>query len=180
LLQRGNVSGCNRILAPTAWKLQASYHQQALSSMSQTPASPASKRPEFRNINALKDLPTYRLPAAGIVSILHRISGALMFLLLPFIIWMFDTSVSSEISFARFTGVFDAGAGFLPGWFIKLVALALIWAYLHHLIAGLRHLWMDVSHAAVSKEFGRTSAVVTLVSSVGLTLVLGAKLFGLY
>jgi succinate dehydrogenase / fumarate reductase cytochrome b subunit len=55
----------------------------------------------------------------------------------------------------------------------------LIWAYLHHLIAGLRHLWMDVSHA-VSKEFGRSSAIVTLVLSIGLTLVLGAKLFGLY
>ncbi len=54
----------------------------------------------------------------------------------------------------------------MPGWFVKLVALALIWAYLHHFIAGLRHLWMDVSHAAVSKEFGRTSAVVTLAVSV--------------
>ena len=44
------------------------------------------KRPEFRNINAFKDLTTYRLPAAGIVSILHRVSGLLMFLLLPFVI----------------------------------------------------------------------------------------------
>ena len=44
------------------------------------------KRPEFRNINALSDLPTYRLPAAGWVSILHRVSGVLMFLLMPFII----------------------------------------------------------------------------------------------
>jgi succinate dehydrogenase / fumarate reductase cytochrome b subunit len=43
----------------------------------------AKKRPEFRNINAFKDLPTYRLPAAGIVSILHRVSGVLMFVLLP-------------------------------------------------------------------------------------------------
>ena len=60
----------------------------------------AKKRPEFRNIHALSDLPTYRLPAAGIVSILHRISGAIMFLLMPFIIWMFDVSVSSEFSFA--------------------------------------------------------------------------------
>ena len=140
----------------------------------------AKKRPEFRNINALSDLPTYRLPAAGWVSILHRVSGLLMFLLLPFILWMFDTSLSSEISFARFAAAFNAGVGFVPGWFVKLVALALIWAYLHHFIAGLRHLWMDLSHAAVSKEFGKTSAVVTLVLSIGLTAVLGAKLFGLY
>jgi len=140
----------------------------------------AKKRPEFRNINALTDLPSYRLPLAGIVSILHRVSGVLMFLLMPFIIWMFDTSLSSEISFARFKAAFNSGLWFFPGWFIKLVALGLIWAYLHHFIAGLRHLWMDVSHAAVSKEFGMRSAQVTLVASVLLTLVLGAKLFGMY
>ncbi|HYF41390.1 MAG TPA: succinate dehydrogenase, cytochrome b556 subunit [Ramlibacter sp.] len=140
----------------------------------------AKKRPEFRNINALRDLPTYRLPAPGWVSILHRISGVVMFLLMPFIIWMFDTSVSSELSFARFRAAFNSGLGFVPGWFVKLVALGLIWAYLHHFIAGLRHLWMDVSHTAVSKQFGGTSAKFTLVSSLVLTAVLGAKLFGLY
>ena len=141
---------------------------------------PANKRPEFRNINAFKDLPTYRLPAAGWVSILHRVSGVLMFILLPFIIWMFDKSISSELSFARFTSAFNQGLGWVPGWFIKLVVLALIWAFLHHSIAGLRHLWMDVSHTAVTKQFGTTSARVTLVASLFLTVVLGAKLFGLY
>ena len=144
-------------------------------------ASPSRpKRPEFRNINIFKDLPSYRLPAAGIVSILHRISGFLMFLLLPFIIWMFDVSVSSEISFAKFSSAFTAGIGFVPGWFIKLVALSLIWAYLHHFVAGLRHLWMDTHHSATSKEFGKSSAVVTLTLSIGLAVILGAKLFGLY
>ncbi|SFE34956.1 succinate dehydrogenase, cytochrome b556 subunit [Paracidovorax wautersii] len=140
----------------------------------------AKKRPEFRNINALKDLPTYRLPPAGIVSILHRISGAIMFVLLPFVLWMFDTSVSSEISFARFTSAFTAGIGFVPGWLVKLLTLALLWAYLHHFIAGLRHLWMDVSHSAVNKQTGKTTAVVTLALGTGLTVILGAKLFGLY
>jgi succinate dehydrogenase / fumarate reductase cytochrome b subunit len=139
----------------------------------------AKKRPEFRNINALSDLPGYRMAPAAWVSILHRVSGVIMFLLMPFIIWMFDTSVSSEISFAKFTAAFNIGLGFVPGWFISLVALALIWAYLHHFIAGLRHLYMDVFHA-VSKEFGKSSAIVTLALSIGLTVVLGAKLFGLY
>ena len=143
-------------------------------------ASSSRPRREFRNINAFTDLTTYRLPPAGIVSILHRVSGVLMFLLMPFIIWMFDTSVSSEISFGKFTSVFTAGLGFVPGVLVKLVVLALIWAYLHHFIAGLRHLWMDVSHAAVTKEFGAKSAVGTLAASIVLTLVLGAKLFGLY
>jgi succinate dehydrogenase / fumarate reductase cytochrome b subunit len=139
----------------------------------------ARKRPEFRNINALSDLPNYRLPAAGWVSILHRVSGALMFLLMPFIIWMFDSSITSEISYAKFAAAFNVGLGFIPGWFMKLVALAIIWAYLHHFIAGIRHLYMDTFHA-VTKEFGKSSAVATLVLSLGLTAVLAAKLFGLY
>ena len=147
--------------------------------MSAPSPSTRPKRPEFRNINAFTDLPSYRLPGAGIVSILHRVSGALMFVLMPFIIWMFDTSISSELSFARFTSAFGVGVGFVPGWFFKLVALAILWAFLHHLIAGMRHLWMDMRHA-VSKEFGKSSAVFTLVLSIGLTVVLGAKLFGLY
>jgi succinate dehydrogenase / fumarate reductase, cytochrome b subunit len=124
----------------------------------------------------LLDALGYRLPLAGVVSILHRASGGLMFILLPFIIWMFDTSLTSEISYAKFTSVFAGGVGFLPGWFFKLVALALIWAYLHHFIAGVRHLWMDATHA-VTLKFGRQSAVFTLAVSVVLTLALGAKLY---
>jgi succinate dehydrogenase / fumarate reductase cytochrome b subunit len=135
-------------------------------------------RPVFRNIHVTQ-LAAYRLPPAGIVSILHRISGLLLFLLLPFIIWMFDNSVSTEISFDTFTNAFVAGIGGLPGWFIKLVALGLIWGYLHHFIAGVRHLWMDATHS-VSLEQGHNSALITLVSSIGLTLLLGAKLFGIY
>jgi len=129
----------------------------------------------MRLIDAVK----YRLPLAGVVSILHRVSGAVMFLLLPFIVWLFDVSVTSEISFERFMAAFTAGIGFVPGWFVKLVGLALLWSYLHHFIAGVRHLWMDATHS-VSKEQGHSSAVVTLAASILLTVVLGAKLFGLY
>lgn len=129
----------------------------------------------MRLIEALQ----YRLPLAGIVSILHRASGMLMFFLLPFIIWMFDTSVTSEISFDAFTSAFSAGIGFVPGFLVKLAALGLIWGYLHHAIAGARHLWMDATHS-VTKEQGRSSAVVTLVLSLLLTVALGAKLFGLF
>lgn len=125
----------------------------------------------------LTDALGYHLPLAGWVSILHRASGLIMFVLLPFVIWMFDTSVTSEISYSQFTSVFAHGVWGIPGFLFKLVALALIWSYLHHLIAGLRHVWMDVSHAAVSKEFGRASAIATLAISIVLTLALGAKLF---
>jgi succinate dehydrogenase / fumarate reductase cytochrome b subunit len=135
------------------------------------------QRPEFRNINAFKDLTRYRLPAPGQVSILHRISGILMFVLLPLILWVFDTSVSSEISAARLRDALATGAS---GVVLKLVLLVLIWAYLHHFIAGVRHVWMDVSHHAVTLTSGRASAKFTLVAAVVLTVILGAKLFGLY
>ena len=137
-------------------------------------AQTAKSRPgeNMRLIDALG----YRLPLAGLVSILHRASGLVMFVLMPFIIWMFDTSLTSEITYSQFTAVFTGGAGFVPGWLFKLVALALIWSYLHHFIAGVRHLWMDATHA-VTLEFGRKSAVFTLVVSVALTLALGIKLF---
>jgi len=135
-------------------------------------------RPTYRNIHITQIL-QYRLPPAGIVSILHRVSGALMFLLLPFIVWLLDVSLSSEISYEQFTAAFGVGIGVVPGWFVKLVVLALIWAYLHHFIAGVRHLWMDMTHS-VTKEQGHSSAIVTLVSSVVLTVALGAKLFGLF
>ena len=142
-------------------------------------AIPKKPRREFRNINAFTDLTTYRLPLAGWVSILHRISGALMFVLLPFIIWMFDKSVSSEFSYAKFTATFKAGMWGLPGWMWKLVALALIWAFLHHFVSGVRHLIMDGWHK-VDKQFAKSSAAFTLISSILLTAALGAKLFGLY
>ena len=148
--------------------------------MTDIATSQRSKRPEFRNIHALKDLPSYRMAPAAWVSILHRASGAIMFLLMPFIIWMFDASVSSEFSFAKFKAAFNSGLAFFPGWFLKLVALALIWAYLHHFCAGVRHLVMDVNHHAVNKQTGKSTAVAVLVISVVLTVVLGAKLFGLF
>ncbi len=141
--------------------------------------TPKKQRPEFRNLNVFTDLRTYRLPLAGVVSILHRISGALMFVLLPFIIWMFDKSLSSEFSYAKFTAAFKVGMLGLPGWMWKLVALALIWAFLHHFIAGVRHLIMDGWHK-VDKEFSKSSAVVTLVLSVLLTAALALKLFGVF
>ncbi len=129
----------------------------------------------MRLIEALQ----YRLPIAGVVSILHRGSGMLMFFLLPFVIWLFDKSVTSEISYDTFASAFVAGIGGVPGVVIKLVVLALIWAYLFHAIAGLRHLWMDATHS-VSKQQGSSSAIVTVALSTILTVALGAKLFGLY
>ncbi|AJG20307.1 succinate dehydrogenase, cytochrome b556 subunit [Cupriavidus basilensis] len=128
-------------------------------------------RPEFRNIHVTQ-LARYRLPWAGKVSILHRASGALMFLLLPFILYLFEQSVTSELSFAKFSAL-------LSGGFVKLVLLALIWGYLHHFCAGIRFLLLDV-HVGVTKPASAKSAVAVLVISLLLTAVFGLKLFGLF
>jgi succinate dehydrogenase / fumarate reductase, cytochrome b subunit len=140
-----------------------------------TPKPPRTRPGTMRLVDATQ----YRLPIAAWVSILHRVSGAMMLVLLPFIVWMFDTSVTSEPSFERFTAAFTAGIGWVPGWLVKLAALGLIWAYLHHAVAGIRHLWMDATHS-VSKEQGTVSAQITLVTSLVLTALLGARLYGLY
>jgi len=141
--------------------------------------APTVKAPRtFTNIHVTQ-IVHYRLPAAGWASILHRISGALLFLLLPLAVWLFDASVTSEFSFERFRAAFVAGIGFLPGWFIKLMVLGLIWGYLTHFFVGLRHLWMDVTHA-MSKEQGKRTALIAIGLSLVLTLLCAAKLFGLY
>ena len=147
--------------------------------MSESAASTAKKRPEFRNIDG-KSLISYRWPLASLASGMHRVSGAIMFFLMPFIIWMFDNSISSELSFLKFKSVFEVGVLGLPGFIWKLAVIGLMWASLHHFIAGMRHLWMDTHHKQVTKDFGRQTAAVVLALSFGLTAVLGAKLFGLY
>ena len=139
---------------------------------------PLKRAPAYRNIH-VSQLISYRLPAAGWASILHRASGAFIFLLLPFVIWLFDASLTSEVSYERFASVFSLGAGVFPGWFVKLIVFALIWAYLLHFCAGLRHLWMDATHE-VDLRFGRISALVAIGLGSIVALALGAKLFSLY
>ena len=134
------------------------------------------KRPgEMRLLDATQ----YRLPPAGWVSILHRISGLILIALMPFVIWMFDTSLSSEVTFTQFRAAFVGGIGFVPAFVVKLATLALIWAFLQHFCAGVRHLYMDFTHS-VTKEFGRQSALVALGVSIVLTIAFGLKLFGVY
>lgn len=147
--------------------------------MSETATSTPKKRPVFNNIE-FPSLITYRWPLASLASGMHRVSGAILFFLMPFVIWMFDASISSEISFARFKAAFNIGMLGIPGFLWKLVVLGMIWAALHHFIAGIRHLWMDTHHHHVTKDFGRQTAALVLALTLSLTVVLGAKLFGLY
>jgi succinate dehydrogenase / fumarate reductase cytochrome b subunit len=147
--------------------------------MAETTASRPGERVRPGGNMRLVEALQYRLPLAAKLSILHRASGIIMALLLPFVIWLFDQSVTSEISYESFTSAFVAGIGFVPAFIVKLVVLALIWAYLHHVCAGWRHLWMDATHS-VTKQQGHSSAVAVFVISLVLTVALGAKLFGLF
>jgi succinate dehydrogenase / fumarate reductase, cytochrome b subunit len=130
-------------------------------------------RPEFRNIGIGQILTSYRLPLAGRVSILHRVSGALLFIFLPFLLYLFDQSLTSELSFE----VFKA---FLSNIIVKLITLVLAWAFLFHFCAGVRHLMMDTNHNAVSKEKGKSTSIVVLVVSSVLTIAFALKLFGAF
>ncbi|MBC7490209.1 MAG: succinate dehydrogenase, cytochrome b556 subunit [Glaciimonas sp.] len=129
------------------------------------------QRLQFRNIN-INQIIDYRLPLAGFTSILHRISGLLMFLLLPFILFLLDTSLVSENSFEYFKGITSI-------WFVKLIILGLSWSYLHHFCAGIRHLVMD-NHIGLDKNSARKSAIGVFIVSLPLALVVALKQFGAF
>jgi succinate dehydrogenase / fumarate reductase cytochrome b subunit len=132
----------------------------------------AKNRPVFRNIHVTQIL-RYRLPWAGKVSILHRVSGALLFLALPVVLLpLFELSLTSEISYDRFREV-------VGQWWVKLILFVLLWGYLHHFCAGLRYLLLDV-HVGTEKESAQKSAMAVLAVSLGLTLLLGLKFFGVF
>jgi succinate dehydrogenase / fumarate reductase, cytochrome b subunit len=128
------------------------------------------QRPQFRNIHVTQIL-RYRLPPSGIVSILHRISGALLFLIgFPFLLYLFDQSVSSELGFER-------AAGLVAHPLARLLLLLLAWSYIHHFVAGIRYLLIEL-HIGIEKPGMRTSALSVLVISLVLTALVALMLFG--
>jgi succinate dehydrogenase / fumarate reductase, cytochrome b subunit len=132
--------------------------------------SAAKPRRQFKNISVGQIL-TYRLPPAGRVSILHRVSGALLFLMLPLLILpLFAMSFTTESGFNALAVV----VGFPV---VKIVLLVLLWAFLHHFCAGIRYLALDLHHG-LDKHSAQKSAGVVFGVSLALTLVFGLKLFG--
>ncbi|WP_412480586.1 succinate dehydrogenase, cytochrome b556 subunit [Azonexus sp. IMCC34839] len=110
------------------------------------------------------DLTTIRLPMPGKVSILHRVSGAGLFLCFPVLLWLFGASVTSAETFATFKAICAS----LPA---KVVLAGLIWAFVHHFCAGIRFLLLDL-HIGIEKEAAQKSAAVVFAVSVPLTLIL--------
>lgn len=123
----------------------------------------AKRRPKYLNLFEIK------LPLAGWVSILHRVSGAGLFLMLPALIWLLDLSLGTPDQIATFRSVVGHPL-------VKLVLLGLMWAYLHHFCMGIRILLLDV-HVGIEKAPARASAVAVMIVSLTLTAILGVKLW---
>jgi len=115
------------------------------------------------------DLSKIRLPVPGLVSILHRISGAALFLFAGVLLYLFQESLTSPESYVRFRDI----AGY---WLAKLFLTGMLWAFLHHFFAGLRYLLLDVD---IGSELRTTRAMSwgVLGGSLVMTVVLGVCLW---
>lgn len=115
------------------------------------------------------DLRRIRFPLPAVLSILHRISGALLFLALPWLLWSLQCSLASPETWAELTALFEH-------WPFKLALFVLLWAFLHHACAGVRYLAIDIGFATGLVQARRSAAWVLWVSLV-LTLLLGVRLW---
>jgi succinate dehydrogenase / fumarate reductase cytochrome b subunit len=121
-------------------------------------------RPVYLNLARI------RLPLPGLVSILHRISGAALFLFaIPLGLFAVQTSLESAGGFAILKSMFANPLG-------KLVLVGLLWAYLHHFFAGIRYLLLDL-HVGDDLRPARQSSVVVLGASLALTLIIAVRLW---
>ena len=111
------------------------------------------------------DLRVIKLPLPGFVSILHRVSGAGLFLCLPLLLWLFGASLGTPEQLESFRAVYGNPL-------VKLILLGLVWAYLHHFCAGIRFLLLDV-HVGVDLQPARRSSWIVLAVSLTLTVILG-------
>ena len=109
------------------------------------------------------------LPLAGWVSILHRLSGALLFLFFPLGVWLLSTSLSGEAGFQRMVGWMRHPLG-------KCLVLLLVWAFVHHLLAGLRHLALDV-HWGIERHQTRQTSMMVMLLAAMITVLAAWSLF---
>jgi succinate dehydrogenase / fumarate reductase cytochrome b subunit len=108
------------------------------------------------------------LPLPGWVSILHRASGALLFVAIVWLLFLLDRSLSSEAGF-------DSVQRYVSFPVVKAAMLVLIWCYCHHLCAGIRFLFLDI-HKGIDKETARRTSIVVIVAGLALTALFGARL----
>ncbi len=111
------------------------------------------------------DLGTLKFPAMAIASILHRISGLVMFLLLPLMLYFLDLSLKSAESFAKLNTLLESP-------YYRLLLWAFSAAFVYHLLAGIRHIIMDMGYGE-SVCVGRRTAMIVIALAVVLTILLG-------
>ena len=128
---------------------------------------PASRK-RFRNIR-IDQILSYRLPAAGIMSILHRISGAGLFLVLPFLIYLLQLSLDSETAYSKISIL-------LSNPLIFFIMSGVIWSIIHHFFAGIRHLLLDMHLGLSNKSAGRWGVLIISVS-VALAFIFSLGMF---
>jgi succinate dehydrogenase cytochrome b subunit len=127
-------------------------------------------RPVVKRRPVYLNLVKIRLPIPGIVSILHRVSGAVLLVFgIPLALLAVQWSLASAESFANLKAVFGHPL-------VKLVTIGLLWSYLHHFFAGIRYLLLDL-HIADDLGPTRKSSVVVMVVSLALTLIIGVRLW---
>ncbi len=120
-------------------------------------------RPKYLNLLQI------RLPLPGIVSIMHRVSGAVLFLALPLILCGLQKSLGSFDTFLVMKDAFSSPL-------VKIVMIGLLWGYLHHLAAGIRHLLLDID-VGTELASARLASIMVLVVSIALTVVAGALIW---
>jgi succinate dehydrogenase / fumarate reductase cytochrome b subunit len=121
------------------------------------------KRPKHLALHLIK------LPLPGIISILHRASGLLLFISLPLLLWTLQYSLRTSENFAFMSWMLAHPVS-------KLFLIVMLWAFLHHFFAGLRYLAIDL-HWLRSLAQARSSSKVVLLVSLSLTIFLGVKLW---
>lgn len=124
--------------------------------------------PPHANRPVFLDLRRIRLPVNAVVSILHRLTGALLVLLIPALIYALQLSLSGPKGFARVSDL-------LTGWPARLLAVVLLWVLVHHLVAGARFLALDLDLGVGRPAFRRSAWAVVLGAPVA-ALALGAVL----
>ena len=120
-------------------------------------------RPKYLNLMQI------RFPLPALVSIMHRASGAVLFLALPLMLWWWQGSLTSMETFAAFKVM-------TSHWFVKFTMLGLLWGYLHHLCAGVRHLVMDLD-IGTDLPAARLTSMLVLAVSITLIILTGALLW---
>jgi succinate dehydrogenase / fumarate reductase cytochrome b subunit len=120
-------------------------------------------RPKYLNLLQI------RLPIPGLISILHRVSGALLFLALPLLLCGLQQSLGDE-------GNFDNFKDTLQYPLVKLAIIVLLWAYFHHFCAGIRHLLLDLD-MGTELQHARLTAWIVLLGGILLTIVAAVRIW---